>query len=139
MTERKYLPTFADLVDRLSIVLLKQIFIPENREGYVEERDLIEHDLNEMLTEGRFLTGENITAILMIMLTNHTIWRNESEARKGGRKQDKLLKFTHSINGCRNMAKNIIARGVDRMDFKVDCYAADLPESFGNWDIWKDD
>ena len=137
MTERRYLPTFAELCDRLSIVLLKQIFIPEHRTAYIEERRLIEADLDEMM-DGREWAGEDISALFMIMLSNRTIWINESEARKGGRSQNKLLKFTHSINGCRNQAKNILA-GNERRDLKVDCYAADLPPEFGAWDVWKDD
>jgi hypothetical protein len=32
--ERMFLPTLSDLVDRLSIVQLKPIFIPEHREEY---------------------------------------------------------------------------------------------------------
>ena len=49
MTERKYLPTLAELVDRLSIVQLKAIFIPENAAAYNEERALIEHDIDLLL------------------------------------------------------------------------------------------
>lgn len=49
-----------------------------------------------------------IRAILIIMLTNRYIWENESKARLGGSEQDKLLKLTHSINGIRNTAKNVL-------------------------------
>ena len=135
MTDRKYLPTFADLVDRLSIVLLKQIFVPEWRGEYAEERKLIEHDLDSSMMDRIAVSGKDITAILMLMLANRTIWENESEARKGGRKQDKRLKFTHSINGIRNRAKNILA-GYERKDHKIDCFAADLPPEWGNWALW---
>ena len=140
MTERKYLPTFADLVDRLSIVILKQIFIPEYREDYMEERHLIEHDLDAVMGRkseslDHVLCGEDVTAMLMIMLSNRTIWQNESEARKGKRSQNKLLRFTHSINGCRNKAKNVLSFH-ERQDHKIDCLAADLPPEFGNWNIW---
>ena len=34
LTERKYLPTLSELIDRLSIVQLKEVFITEHKEEY---------------------------------------------------------------------------------------------------------
>jgi hypothetical protein len=151
MTERKYLPTFAELVDRLSIVILKSVFIPENREAYLQERADIEADLKLLLgpqpeiARGRLPVGaEEITAIMIIMLANRFIWENESIIRQtptlrdGTNKGDANLRLTHTINGVRNTAKNVISRlHGDRIDLKVDCLAADLPKQFGNWDLFK--
>jgi len=40
----------------------------------------------------------------------------------------------------RNTAKNVIARRMgDRVDFKVDCLAAELGETFGNWNVFEDE
>lgn len=134
MTERKYLPTVGELVDRLSIVLLKMIYIPENRTAYIQERDAIEHDIHFLHPMDPLI----VRAIMVIMLANVTIWKNESEARKGGSEQDHLLRFTHSINGVRNAAKNIIADQLgERVDLKVDALAADLPPEFGNWRVFE--
>lgn len=140
MGERKYLPTFAELVDRLSIVQLKAIFIPQNKEAYQKEIEDIIHDLDLLLKERgeTVITGKIIHAALVIMVTNRFIWENESKARSGGSEQDKLLKLTHSINGVRNTAKNVISRELgERVDLKVDALAAELLEEFGNWQIWK--
>ena len=46
---RKYLPTIAELIDRLSIVQLKEVFIPEHKEEYAKEIKDIVHDLNELM------------------------------------------------------------------------------------------
>jgi hypothetical protein len=140
MTQRNYLPTLGELVDRLAIVMLKAIYIPEHNKTYLDESNLITSDIESILNE---LPGKDIRldaycvrAILVIMLANVTIWNNESEARKGGDSQDKLLKFTHSINGLRAQAKNIIARVVrDRVDLKVDSLAASLPSDLGQWNV----
>lgn len=133
LERRKYLPTAAELIDRLSIVLLKQIFIPANRDAYVKERQAIEHDLTILGPP----PGEAVTAILMVMLTNRFIWENESKAREGGNEQDKLLKLTHSVNGIRTRAKNALAHYFgERVDLKVDCLAADLDPSYGNWNVF---
>lgn len=139
MTERKYLPTLAELIDRLSIVLLKSIFIAENRKDYLAERELIEHDIGLLLAERPIHYGVEVRAILMLMLTNRYIWENEGKARLGGRDQDKLLKLTHSVNGMRSTAKNVLARAFgERVDLKVDCFAAELEKEFGNWNVFED-
>ena len=138
MTERKYLPTLADLVDRVTIVQLKMIFIPDRREEYIAERELILHDIDLILNGlDHKLNARSIMAITMIQLTNRCIWESESKARAGGNEQDKLLKFTHSINGVRNTAKNVLSEEVGgRKDYKIDALAADLPEDFGNWQVF---
>lgn len=134
---RRWLPTLAELIDRLSIVQLKQIFIPEHADEYGEEAKLIEHDI-DLLLDGKKIDARVIRAILIVMLSNRVIWENESKARAGGADQDRLLKFTHSINGVRNRAKNVIAEMEGgRKDFKLDCLAAELDPAFGNWNIWK--
>jgi hypothetical protein len=137
MTERKYLPTLAELIDRLSIVQLKEIFISDHSAEYKAERELIEHDIDLILTAlPNEMTVKELRAILMIMLANRVIWENESKARAGGSDQDKFLKFTHSINGIRNRAKNLIAAFEDgRLDYKLDALAAELPSEFGNWNV----
>lgn len=137
---RRYLPTLAELIDRLSIVQMKAIFLGEHSKEYQAERELIEHDIDVILSDKRTdLTSREIRAILMIMLTNRYIWENESKARQGGTEQDKLLKLTHSINGVRNRAKNELAKAVgDRVDHKLDCFAAELVEEFGNWRVFED-
>lgn len=140
MTDRKYLPTLSELVDRLSIVQLKAIFINEHRVAYKEEIALIEHDIDMLLGErpDYRLSAKDIRAILAIMLTNRFIWENESKARAGGSEQDHLLKLTHSVNGQRNTAKNILSKSFgERLDMKIDALAAELPPELGAWDIFK--
>jgi PAS domain-containing protein len=140
--QRKYLPTLSDLVDRLTIVQLKAVFISEHSAEYVAERALIEHDidliLEELASRGKRIGASEIHAIIVIMLSNRFIWENESLARKGGPEQDRLLKLTHSINGVRNTAKNQLA-AIDggRKDYKIDSLSAELTSEFGNWKIFE--
>ena len=138
MENRKYLPTFAELIDRLAIVQLKYIFIPDNSDAYKVEMNDIIHDLDLIVKEKDIkITGDMIINIMRVMLTNRYIWENESKARLGGTEQDKLLKLTHSINGIRNTAKNVISNEIgERVDLKVDCLASDLIKEFGNWQLF---
>ena len=43
---RKYLPTLGELIDRLSIVQLKEVKIPQHKEEYSKEISDIVHDIN---------------------------------------------------------------------------------------------
>jgi hypothetical protein len=136
--ERKYLPTFSELIDRMTICQLKSIFIPENKEAYDKEIGEIKHDVDLIIKEKDIkMTSEMIRAISVIMLSNRYIWENESLARKGTDQDLKLLRITHSINGVRNSAKNVISRELgERVDLKTDCLAAELKTEIQNWDIF---
>ena len=104
MAERKYLPTLSELVDRLSIVQLKEVFITEHKAEYAEE----------------------------IQMNLH-IWHNESNYRKGI-KDGNNLELTHGLNGIRNTAKNKIQEVVGgRKDYKIDCLAADFKDWEISW------
>jgi len=84
MSERKYLPTLAELVDRLSISQLKEVFITEHKEEYAQEIKDILHDIQLILEEGKEpINAETIRAIVVLSQMNLHIWHNESNYRKG--------------------------------------------------------
>jgi len=123
---RKYLPTISELIDRLSIIQLKEVFIPEHKEEYAQEIKDIVHDLDEL-----GLDGKMVKAIIVLAQMNTHIWYNESEARKG-KNAGENLRLTHGLNGIRNTAKNIIQENVGgRKDYKIDCLASE----FKDWEI----
>ena len=123
---RKYLPTTSELIDRLSIVQLKEVFISEHKEEYAKEIKDIVHDLEET-----GLDGEMIRAIIVLAQMNLHIWHNESNYRKGI-KDGNNLELTHGLNGIRNTAKNKIQEFAGgRKDYKIDCIAAE----FKDWDV----
>jgi hypothetical protein len=132
MSERKYLPTLAELIDRLSISQLKEVFIADHKSEYAKEIDEIVHDIELILseTDGR-LTGEQVRAIVVLAQMNLHIWHNESNVRSG-KEGPSMLALTHGLNGIRNTAKNKIQEVVGgRKDYKIDCIAAD----FKDWEI----
>jgi hypothetical protein len=130
--ERKYLPTLSELVDRLSISQLKEVFIADHKDEYAQEINDIVHDIQILLDEqnGK-VTAETIRAIVVLSQMNLHIWHNESNYRKGI-KDGNDLELTHGLNGIRNTAKNKIQEVVGgRKDYKIDCLAAD----FKDWEI----
>jgi uncharacterized protein (UPF0335 family) len=125
MKLRKYLPTISELIDRLSIIQLKEVFIPEHKKEYAKEIQEILHDLN---LEG--VDAEFVRAIVVLSQMNLHIWQNESQYRSG--KGVGNLELTHGLNGIRNTAKNKIQeKAGGRKDHKIDCLAAD----FKDWEI----
>ena len=132
--QRRWLPTLGELVDRLSIHQLKEVFIPENKKNYAQEMSDMVHDINLILKENKSeITGEVIRAIIVLSQMNAHIWYNESQVRKGEKGSDNLM-LTHGLNGIRNTAKNIIQDQVDdegRKDYKIDCIAAE----FKDWEV----
>jgi hypothetical protein len=131
MSERRYLHTLGDLIDRLSIVQLKEVFITEHKEEYSKEIADIVHDIQVILNDTNAeITAETIRAIVVVSQMNLHIWHNESAYRRGLTGGD--LALTHGLNGIRNTAKNKIQEIVGgRLDYKVDCLAAD----FKDWEI----
>ena len=127
MAERRYLPTVAELIDRLSIIQLKEVFITEHKEEYAKEIEDIVHDLSELGLNGKMIRA--ITVLAQMILH---IWHNETKYRAG--EGDGNLGLTHGLNGIRNTAKNIIQDQLEdggRKDYKIDCIAAE----FKDWEV----
>ena len=132
--ERKYLPTLSELIDRLSIAQLKEVFITEHKEEYAKEIEDIVHDINILLAQSNEISGEVIRAVIVLSQMNLHIWHNESNYRKGI-KDGNNLELTHGLNGIRNTAKNKIQEQVGgRKDYKIDCLAAEFKDWEISWD-----
>jgi hypothetical protein len=128
---RKYLPTLSELIDRLSIVQLKEVFITEHKGEYSKEIKDILNDIDILLSTAEQIDAEVIRAIVVLSQMNLHIWHNESNYRRGI-KDGNNLELTHGLNGIRNTAKNKIQEIMGgRKDYKIDCLAAD----FKNWEI----
>ena len=122
---RKYLPTLSELVDRLSIAQLKEVFIPDHKDEYAQEIKDIMHDIN---LEG--VDAELVRSVVVLSQMNLHIWHNETKYRAGTGNGN--LGLTHGLNGIRNTAKNMIQENSGgRKDYKIDCIAAE----FKDWEI----
>ena len=129
--KRKWLPTLGELIDRLSIHQLKEVFITENKKNYASEIQDIVHDIDLILKEHKGeINGDVIRAIVVLSQMNLHIWHNETQYRAGT--GDGNLGLTHGLNGIRNTAKNMIQENVGgRKDYKIDCIAAE----FKDWEV----
>ncbi len=131
--ERQWLPHLAELIDRLTIHQLKEVFLTEHKSKYASEMKMIVNDINLLLSK-MTVTGDMIRAIIVIAQMNTHIWYNESKARLGEDQDLPLLKLTHGLNGLRNDASNYLLELIgerERGDFKTDCLAAE----FKDWKV----
>mgnify|MGYP003681188514 FL=1 len=132
---RRYLPTLSELIDRLTIAQLKEVFIPDHKQEYGQEIKDICHDINLLLPDSDDIDADFIRSVVVLSQMNLHIWHNESNYRKGI-KGGNNLELTHGLNGIRNTAKNKIQEVVGgRKDYKIDCLAAE----FKDWEISWDD
>ena len=134
--QRKWLPTLGELIDRLSIHQLKEVFIPENKKNYAKEMSDMVHDIDMILKDHKGeITGSVIRSIVVLAQMNTHIWHNESQVRKGTKGSDNLM-LTHGLNGIRNTAINKIMEVVGgRKDYKVDCIASEFKDWEVSWDV----
>jgi len=132
MNQRRFLPTISELLDRLSIVQLKEVKIPEHKIEYAQEIADIIHDIQLILNQSDvIMTAEMLRAIIVCAQMNTHIWYNESNVRSGVAAPS-MLALTHGLNGIRNTSKNKIQEVFGgRKDYKIDCIAAD----FKDWEI----
>jgi hypothetical protein len=128
---RKYHLQIGELLDRLTILQLKEVKLPETKEQVTQEIEEIIHDINCIITNSRKqITAQFLRDLIILAQFNAHIWYNESEARKGN-KDGNLLFLTHSINGIRVEARNRLQRLFDgRIEKKVDCLAAEYKEQW---------
>lgn len=132
MSQRRFLPTLSELIDRLSIVQLKEVKIPEHKNEYAQEISDIVHDIQLIMNDKEvIITAEMLRAVIVCAQMNAHIWYNESNVRSG-KEGPSMLALTHGLNGIRNTAKNKIQEVVGgRKDYKIDCIAAD----FKDWEV----
>lgn len=117
----QYLPTFAELLDRMSIVQLKIWLIPDKRSEFEAEMKALLNDVQVIIdSEKPVITADMLRAIIVMAQTNLNIWKNEGNYRKGIDSGNDL-ELTHSLNGLRNTAKNRIQASLGgRQDHKID-------------------
>ena len=132
---RQWLPHFGELVDRLSIHQLKEVFIPEHKDKYSSEMMQIMNDIDLLIDQLDVKCSASLLrAVIVSAQINTHMWYNESNARAGRDQDLKLLQLTHGLNGIRNNTQNFILELIgqlDRRDYKTDCLAAE----FKDWEI----
>ena len=106
--ERKNIvPSFADLIDRLTILQLKEVFYREDRASFAAAMTRIEHDLGAIIKAQQIkFTAPAIRLVVALAQMNLHIWHCRDKMREGGPDFDEQMKLSHQLNGIRNQLKN---------------------------------
>lgn len=104
-----YLPTFADLIDQLTIDQIKEVLKPENKDSYAGEMKKIAHDIDMLIEEKQLkLSARMIRIIIALAQLNLHIWNRKDKMQQDSEHYSDLLKLSHQLNGLRNQMKNLI-------------------------------
>lgn len=102
-------PSLTELLDRLTIDQIKEVFDSENRESYAEEMRDIEHDLDLIFRESRLkLNAGLIRLIIALAQMNLHIWEIKKIMQTEPSRFQECMKLAHQLNGLRNQIKNQI-------------------------------
>jgi hypothetical protein len=125
---QKYKLSLGELLDRLSIIQLKECKIPEHKKEYAQEISEILEDIDQSIKSNNVVfDAEMLRDLVILAQYNNHIWINESEARKGNANGANLY-LSHSLNSIRCTARNKIQGKIGgRKDYKVDV-ATPYPE-----------
>jgi len=110
---RKFLPPFAELVDRLTVDQIKEVLIPARANACAQEMQQIAHDLDLMISQKDIkLSARLIRMIIVIAQMNLHIWYNKDLMAESPDRYLELLKLAHQLNGLRNQVKNLLLEEV---------------------------
>src|SRR5215470_6880610 len=109
LTERQFLPPFAELINRLTVDQIKEVLIPAQASACADEMAKIAHDI-DVLIAGRDikLSASLVRMIVVLAQMNLHIWYNKDRMNETPERYLELLKLAHQLNGLRNQVKNLL-------------------------------
>ena len=112
--ERRYLPTFSELIDRLSIIEIKLVLDVKNSSDYLHELSLLKNDIQfELESKDTNLDINLIQILISLGQMNLHIWYIKDKMKSQLDQPDKYaanMKLAHQLNGLRNQLKNTLLR-----------------------------
>ena len=107
--ERKYKVPLAELIDRLTVDQIKELLLSEGKSSYANEMEIIQHDINLIVTEREIaLNARLLRIVIALSQLNLHIWLLKERMQQEPDKYDEFLKLAHKLNGVRNRMKNLL-------------------------------
>lgn len=105
--DRQFLPSFPELIDRLTIDQIKEVLLPEARGGVADEIRRLENDIDLMAgTLDLKASARLLRKIIVLAQVNLHIWYNKDQMQAQPDRYAELLTMAHQLNGIRNRIKN---------------------------------
>jgi len=104
---RQFLPSLPELIDRLSIDQIKEVLLPDTRDGVAEEMKRLENDIDLLTSELDLKASARLMRkIIVLAQINLHIWYNKDQMQSQPEHYSELLTLAHQLNGIRNRIKN---------------------------------
>lgn len=108
-SQRRCLPTLADLVDELTITQIKQVLLPDGQARFGERMAMLVHDVDLLLGDGApRLSARLLRTVVVLAQINLHIWGLKEKAQADEERYLEHLKLAHQLNGIRNRMKNAL-------------------------------
>jgi len=112
---REYELPLGELVERLTIVQLRELLLNSNK--YEAEIKALEHDIDLIMREKDIVPNARIIRIIFLTAQLNTlIWLYKDKMNEAPENYAKYLKLSHQLNGLRNSLKNRLMTEVDATD-----------------------
>ncbi len=109
VSERRCLPTFADLVDELTINQIKEIMLSADRATFAARIEALKHDIDLVLRErGIELSARLVHIVVVLAQMNLHIWMNKDRMEADPAGYAEHLTRAHQLNGIRNQMRNLL-------------------------------
>lgn len=107
--ERRFLPAFAELIDRLTVDQIKEVLISDMEPEMSREMELLCHDIDLLISERDLkLNSRFIRIVVALAQMNLHIWQLKDRMNEHPDQYLELLKLAHQLNGLRNQLKNLL-------------------------------
>lgn len=107
--ERHFLPSFAELIDRLTVDQIKEVLLQNRSEEMSKEIQAICQDIDIMIEQKQISISSRFIRIIVILAQmNVHIWNNKDKMKSEPEKYNEHLKLAHQLNGLRNQMKNLL-------------------------------
>ena len=115
--ERHFLPSFAELIDRLTVDQIKEVLLTDRSEEMSKEIQDICKDIDVMINQKQVVLSSRFIRIVVILAQmNVHIWNNKDKMKAEPEKYDEHLKLAHQLNGLRNQMKNLLLEDSEERD-----------------------
>jgi len=114
---RHFLPTFAELIDRLTVDQIKETLLTNRSEEMSKEMKAICQDIDVIINQNKLeLSSRFIRIVIILSQMNVHIWYNKDKMKVEPEKYDEHLKLAHQLNGLRNQMKNLLLEETGERD-----------------------
>ena len=109
LNERQFLPSFAELIDRLTVDQIKEVLLTDRSEEMSKEIKAICQDIDVLINQKHIkLSARFIRIVVILAQMNVQIWHNKDKMKIEPEKYNEYLKLAHQLNGLRNQMKNLL-------------------------------